>query len=219
MILSSLHALLSDPTFYHYSRQIITGGMPFKKFIHLAGLDQPECRVADVGCGPSDILRFVPGAGRPGYYLGIDVSNRYLAAAQRRARSKQVQAEFMAMDLEGLPTSTAVQGEFTAALAEHRVNTVLLMGVLHHITDAAVTTTLDLIHQVPGVHTVVTQDVVTIPGHRFNNLLCAMDRGEFVRDEQGYERLIRGTKWPHFRREWTCTGVRFIKYINHVLTR
>lgn len=219
MICSSLHALLSDPKFYHYSRQIITGGMPFKKFIHLAGLDQADCRVADVGCGPSDILRFVPGTGRPGYYLGIDVSNRYLAAAHERAQAKAVPAFFMAMDLEGLPTNSTVQAEFTAALADHQVNTVLLMGVLHHISDVAVTTTLDLIEQVPGVKVVVTQDVVTIPGHRLNNLLCAMDRGEFVRTEEGYENLIRRSKWPHYRREWTCTGVRFIKYINHVLTR
>jgi SAM-dependent methyltransferase len=219
MAFPSIRGLLSNPAFYHYSRQIMTGGMPFKNFIHLAGLDEPSCRVADVGCGPADILRFVPGAGRPGYYLGIDVSNRYLSAAEKRARARHVDSTFLTMDLERLPVSEKVQSEFIAALTEHRATTVLLMGVLHHISDEAAAVTLDLIHQVPNVNTIVTQDVVTIPGHRLNNLLCDLDRGTFVRNEAGYESLMRRSKWRQFRREWTHTGVQFIKYINYVLSR
>ena len=219
MVIHPISNLLSHPTLYHYIRQVATGGMPFRRFIRIAGLDQPGTRVADIGCGPADLLRYFAGQATPGYYLGIDVSDRYLSAATRRAASKRVPAQFVSMDLERLSTDEQVQDRVLDALREHEINTVLLMGVLHHISDNAARDTLNLVHRLPSVRRLVTQDVVRIPSARVNNLFCDMDRGEFIRTEPEYQRLIRSTDWELARQEWTQTGVRFVKYINFVLTR
>lgn len=211
--------VLSHPTLYHYLRQVATGGMPFDRFIRVTGLSEPGTRLADLGCGPADILRFMPGVDVPEFYLGIDVSDRYLSAARARASAKGIRGQFLAMDLERLPVDERVQAHLLDTLQAYEINTVLIMGVLHHISDEAACETLNLMHRVPGVRRVVSQDVVRIPRHRINNLYCDFDRGEFVRNEEGYQALMRQSAWSGIRQEWTQTGIRFIKYINFVLSR
>lgn len=215
----SPYRMLSHPTLYHYARQTFTGGMPFSQFVRIYGLDDPTERVADLGCGPADILRSLGRGCAPSYYYGIDISDTYLSAAAQRAKAVGVDAEFLNLDLTRLSDSVEVQDRLVASLEEKRITRVLLLGVLHHIPDSAVKTTLALVHRASCVRTLVTQDVVLIKGHPLNNLLCRLDRGEFVRDEAGYDALADATPWRSHSKEWTRTGVRFIKYIHYKFYR
>src|SRR6266516_2555126 len=174
--------LLSSPSIYHYLRQIATGGMPFEHWVDLYGLSDPHERVADIGCGPSDILRYLDDESRPAFYLGVDISERYLDMARKKARSLGLDAELIRMDLGRLPNDPGVQSELIEALEKHRITRVLLLGVIHHISDEAALTTLGLAHEIATVGSLITSDVVYLPGRRLNNLLCDWDRGEFVRD-------------------------------------
>ncbi|HZW29662.1 MAG TPA: class I SAM-dependent methyltransferase [Isosphaeraceae bacterium] len=214
-----LHGLLAQPALYHYLRQGITGGMPFRRFVTLYGLGDPGERVADLGCGPADILRYLNRDRRPQYYLGIDLSESYLAAARRRAAAAGVDARLLAMDLTRIPSDPMIQRRLIDLLEEERISRVLLLGVLHHIPDEAAAATLDLIHRASGVQTLVTQDIVLIAGHPLNNLWCRMDRGVHVRDEAGYDELARRSAWEGHRKEWTHPGFQFIKYIHYIFQR
>lgn len=216
---ASPYRILSHPTLYHYARQTFTGGMPFSRFIKIYGLDDPSERVADLGCGPADILRLLGHAREPAFYLGIDISDTYLKAARQRAEAAGIRAEFLNLDLTQLPDNTEIQDRLIGLLEEKRISRVLLLGVLHHIPDAAAETTLKLVHRASCVRTLVTQDVVLIPDHPLNNLLCSLDRGCHVRDEAGYDVLAQRAPWRSLSKEWTCTGVKFIKYIHYKFYR
>lgn len=211
--------LLANPGLYHHLRQILTGGMPFARWVRLYGLDDPSARIADIGCGPADILRYVrPGAG-PDFYLGIDLSQPYLDVAEQHARGVGIGSRFLQMDLDRLHDDADLQRELGETLEADRITRVLLLGVLHHIGDDAARATLDLAHSVSSVDSVVTSDVVYMPDGVLNNLLCDLDRGAFVRDEQGYEDLLRSSAWPHRSKAFTHPGFSFIHYLHYLLSR
>jgi len=215
----SPYRMLSSPTLYHYVRQTFTGGMPFSRFITLYGLDAPNERIADLGCGPADILRYLGRGREPSYYLGVDISDSYLEAARQRAEAAGIRAEFWNLDLTQLADNTEIQDRLVNLLEVKQISRVLLLGVLHHIPDAAVDVTLRLVHRAACVQTLVTQDVVLIDGHPLNNLLCRLDRGEHVRDESGYDTLALRSPWAGYSKAWSRTGVRFIKYIHYTFSK
>ncbi len=155
-----LRRFLANPTFYHYIRQIATGGLPFRQWVRLYGLDSPTERVADLGCGPADILRYLDGSHRPEFYLGIDISQPYLEAARHRAGAAGIPARFLKLDLDRLPSDPSVQQSLVELLEAEQIKRVLLLGVLHHIPDDSAATTLELIHRVPCVESLITQDVI-----------------------------------------------------------
>jgi SAM-dependent methyltransferase len=211
--------LLSDPGLYHHLRQVMTGGMPFDRWVKLYGLDDPSERIADIGCGPADILRYVRPESRPDFYVGIDLSQRYLEVAEERARHLELPSEFIRMDLDRLHDDDDLQRELVETLEKHRITRVLLLGVLHHIDDTASLTTLNLVHGVTTVDAVVTSDVLYLPGRTLNNLLCDLDRGGSVRDEQGYDDLVRSSSWPVHWKTFTHPGFSFITYVHYLLSR
>lgn len=211
--------LMASPALYHHVRQVATGGFPFRFYAREYGLTDPAERVADLGCGPADLLRYVGPGRRPAFYLGLDVSGRYLGAARRRAERAGVPAEFLVADLDRIPTDAAARQRVLDLLAEHRITTVLLLGVVHHIDDAAALATLRLVHAAPTVRRLLTWDTVVLPGHRVNNLFAARDRGEHVRAEPAYDALAAASPWPRRRKFWSSPRLSFIRYIHFDYTK
>lgn len=196
-----------------------TGGLPIRKWAELGGLFDPNERVADLGCGPADILRYVSQDRRPSFYLGLDISDEYLAAARKRARVVGCDSAFLNVDLTAIPTSESIRDQIISLLEEHKITRVMLFGVIHHIDDESVKTTLNMVHRARTVHAMATQDVIRIPGARINNRYCDMDRGEYIREEAGYDAIIASTKWPQALKIWTQPGLRSIQYIHYLLSK
>jgi SAM-dependent methyltransferase len=211
--------VLRSPALYHGLRQVLTGGMPFRRWTALYGLNDRTQRIADIGCGPADILRYVDPGGGPGFYLGIDLSQRYLDVAARHAERNGTDHRLVRMDLDRLHSDATLQEEFRGLLERHGITRVLLLGVLHHVSDEAALLTLDRAYDVPSVQSVVTSDVVYRPDATLNNLLCDWDRGSFVRDEDGYDDLLRRSPWALSKKTVTHPGFRFIQYLHYLLTR
>ncbi len=211
--------ILSNATMYHYARHMVTGGLPFSQWTELYGLTDPNERVADLGCGPADILRYLSRDRRPAFYLGVDISEEYLQAARQRSDACGVDAELIAMDLTRLPIDTEVQRQLVELLDRHRITRVLLLGVIHHIDDASALQTLNLVEGVQTVQTMVTQDVIRVPGLWINNRYCDMDRGILIRNEAEYDSLISRSNWPRHRKFWTSPRLPVQRYIHYEMSK
>ncbi|MGH8521852.1 MAG: methyltransferase domain-containing protein [Gammaproteobacteria bacterium] len=179
--------ILAHPTMYHYARHFATGGLPFRKWTELYGLTDTNERVADLGCGPCDILRYVSPQCRLAFYLGIDISEEYLDAARRRAAVAKLDAKFPRGGPYEFTHGCPRAATLVRTVGQTPYHTGAAAGVIHHIDDASALTTLNLMHALPTVRSMVTQDIIRIPGHSINNRYCDMDRGEHIRDEAGYD--------------------------------
>lgn len=130
-------------------------------------------RVLDIGCGPADILEYLP----PVDYTGFDANPDYIATATRNYGNR------------GRFYCQRVSHESGAANEAFEI--VLALGVLHHLDDAEAEQLFRLAHAalVPGGR-LVTLDGVYVNGqNRIARLIIARDRGEHVRDERGYRAI------------------------------
>ena len=157
--------------------QNVVGGKYHQR--HLAEHVQPVPgeKVLDIGCGPGDILEFLPGVN----YTGFDVSPEYIEAAKKRYGPR---GRFWCSDV-GLAAIEQERGTFDLVLAT---------GVLHHLDDGRATKLFALakLALCPGGR-LVTYDGCFVPEQsRLTRWLLRQDRGKFVRRREEYLRLAAG---------------------------
>ncbi|MEO5581105.1 MAG: class I SAM-dependent methyltransferase [Saprospiraceae bacterium] len=211
--------LLSIPSIYHYARQILLLGMPLRKWAEIGNYYVENERIADLGCGPSDILRYIDQQQKPAFYLGVDVAERYLKRGEELAKNKQINSQFIHIDLGLLNDNHVVRDELIRTLNTYQITTVNLFGVLHHIDDPSVMITLNLVFNIPSVKHVNTQDVLMIENNRINNFYSSLDRGHYIRTEKQYDELIKKTNWLNIDKKWTKAGMSKVKYIHYQLSK
>jgi SAM-dependent methyltransferase len=116
-IIGRLSSILSLPTMYRLFTRIVAGDV---WRVYLADYVKPVAgeKVLDIGCGPADILSYLPEVD----YTGLDISSEYIAAAKQRFGDR---GRFWCGDV-GLAALEREQGTFTLVLAT---------GVLHHLDD------------------------------------------------------------------------------------
>jgi ubiquinone/menaquinone biosynthesis C-methylase UbiE len=135
---------------------------------------QPGERILDAGCGVGDMREYLPDVD----YTGIDLNPDYIEGAKRRYTDG---AQFLNASVDDL--ATLGFEEFDAAI---------IISVLHHLTDEQVSNLVTSLPRVlkPGAR-LVTVDPVWLPEQATTaRVLIAMDRGRYVRDLDGYRRLI-----------------------------
>ena len=130
-------------------------------------------RVLDIGCGPADILQYLPKVD----YTGFDANPDYITTATRNYGDR------------GRFYCQRVSEE---SLSAHEgFDIVLAVGVLHHLDDAEAEQLfrLALAALVPGGR-LITLDGVFVKGQsKVARLIVSRDRGQHVRDERGYLRI------------------------------
>jgi 2-polyprenyl-3-methyl-5-hydroxy-6-metoxy-1,4-benzoquinol methylase len=135
-------------------------------------------RVLDIGCGPADIYSRLGEVS----YLGIDHNAKYIKQAQARFGHS---ARFECWDVTDHRLTE--QGQF---------DVVLLLGVLHHLTDDAIAVMLS--HAVrtlrPGGRLITHDPAIEDSQHPIAKLLAKIDRGRHVRSLASYLNLLS----PHF---------------------
>jgi SAM-dependent methyltransferase len=171
--ISKLSAILSFPAAYQLFSRLV-GGEVWR--VYTADYLKPATgeKVLDIGCGPADILNYLPAID----YTGFDISPEYIAAAQKRFGDK---GRFYCSDV-GLATVEQEQGTF---------NLVFATGVLHHLDDETASKLFALAQLAlrPGGR-LITYDGCFVPGQsRIARWLLSNDRGKFVRTRAAYERL------------------------------
>lgn len=211
--------LLSYPFFYHYSRQLLLLGMPLKTWAAFGNYYKKNERIADLGCGPADILRYIDPLNKPAFYLGIDHSGRYLKQAASRAAKINLPSAFIHLNLDLLLTFEEIKTQLVNSLDEYQITTVNLFGLIHHLHDHAVVATLNAVFESVSVRSLNTQDVLIIACNRVNNFYASLDRGEYVRTEDQYDALIKKSKWKKMDKSWSRAGIHKVKYIHYRLTK
>jgi SAM-dependent methyltransferase len=169
-----LRNVLALPVMYRAWVRAI-GGNARETYVREYLRPEPGERVLDVGCGPGDVLAYLPEL----TYIGVDLSEKYVAAARNRFGTR---GEFRCQDVSEL----AVQEPASFDL-------VMANGLLHHLDDATAAHLMDVAARAlkPGGR-LVTLDGCRVPGQsRFARFMLNMDRGKFVRHEAGYVGLAR----------------------------
>jgi len=174
-MLSLAKRVLSVPALFDSYQSLIGAPRCHERFITEMLNPAPGTRVLDIGCGVGASLRYIPATVR---YTGIDVSDAYINEARRRYGER---GEFHCLNVSD--ADDAMLGRFENIFA---------FGVLHHLSDETVRETVELVRRVavPGAR-FVTIDPCYVPGQRWiARLLIKHDRGEHVRDVEGFHRLL-----------------------------
>jgi SAM-dependent methyltransferase len=171
-----MKAVLNSPVLYQAFQE--AGGFfgARAKAISDYLLIHPNMRVIDIGCGPGYILRHLP---RDIEYIGFDVDGSYITHAKEAFGSR---GSFYCRYFDA-----AAASEFAGA------DIVMMNGVLHHIPDAELEAILKHIYgALKNGGILFTLDGCYRDGQsRLTKWLLNNDRGHFVRDKDGYTRVLR----------------------------
>ena len=174
-ITHGVRAILSHPFVYSTLQSLMGAHSSRKSFVGNYVKPFPRMRILDIGCGPADILAYLPQVS----YSGFDISQDYIDQARKRFgplgefHCKHLSVE----DLESLPP----------------FDVVLALGLIHHLEDHEAIGVMQLALRAlkPGGR-LLTIDPCWDPSQNpVARLLIRGDRGQNVRDKAGYEALAK----------------------------
>jgi len=169
-----LRAVLSSPFVYSSFQALMGAHKGRQRFV--ADFVRPfsGMKILDIGCGPADILGYLPDVD----YQGFDISESYIVQARARFGSRaSFHCRHLGLaDLAHLPLFDVVLG----------------IGLLHHLDDSVAVDVLQLARQaLKADGRFLTVDPCLDAGqNRIARFLVRSDRGQNVRDRIGYESLV-----------------------------
>lgn len=131
--------------------------------------------VLDIGCGPGDILGYLPEVD----YTGFDLNGEYIKAAARRFGNR---GKFFCANVNDVSKQ------------DRTYDIVLANGILHHLPDKEAAGLMRLAHSClsPGGRFISLDGCFTDNQAAISRYLLRSDRGKYVRTRQGYIDLAKG---------------------------
>lgn len=169
-----MKSLLEFPSIYMLLQRAVGATYARKRVLEEYAVLRNGMHVLDIGCGTGYIINYLPTCA----YMGFDINETYIAYARRRYGAG---FRFHSTSFE---QAQAEQVGF--------FDLILMNGLLHHLCDAKARTLLKHVHNclAPG-GMLLTLDGCYMPGQNvLASWLLDHDRGEYVRDVQGYQGLV-----------------------------
>jgi SAM-dependent methyltransferase len=184
-MVNRLSWVLKIPAGYRCFRWMVGGESAWKTYLADYVKPVPGEKVFDIGCGPADVLDYLPKVN----YTGLDISPAYIRSATRRFGSR---GRFLCGDV-GLASIEEEQGSFDLVLAT---------GVIHHLDDTQAGRLFDLARRAMlPTGRLITYDGCYVPEQsRVTRWLLSRDRGKFVRRQEDYLKLASA----HFAKVEPC---------------
>jgi ubiquinone/menaquinone biosynthesis C-methylase UbiE len=137
---------------------------------------EPGMKMLDVGCGPANVLAYLPSLD----YTGIDLNEKHIAFARERFGAR---GRF----LIGNAAEDLKQEEDTFDLIN-------VSALLHHLSDGQATSLFESLKRLLKSNgKITTIDNVWLPGQRTTaKFIIRMDSGQNVRSPEGYVGLLSG---------------------------
>lgn len=172
-ITNGIRAILSHP-FIYSSFQSLMGARRFcQDFAATSIRPFPGMKILDIGCGPADILAYLPEVD----YWGFDISEKYIEHARTKygGRGHFQCKTLLVADLAQLPV----------------FDVVLALGLLHHLDDLTAKSIMQLAFQAlkPGGILLTIDPCLEPTQNRIARFLICHDRGQNVRDTIGYQAI------------------------------
>lgn len=173
-VVERLSSILRIPAAYRFFRWMVGGESAWKTYLADYVKPVPGEKIFDMGCGPADVLNYLPEVN----YTGLDISPDYIRSATRRFGSR---GRFLCGDV-GQALIEEEQGSFDLVLAT---------GLIHHLDDRQATRLFELARRaMRPTGRLITYDGCYVPEQsRVARWLLARDRGRFVRREEDYLKL------------------------------
>jgi len=175
-VTTGIHAVLANPFIYELFQNIMGAKSARKRLVKDHIRPMSNMRILDLGCGPAEILNFLP---ENIDYVGYDISETYIKNACDKFKGRGV-FHCRLLELE-------------EAKSLEKFDLVMAIGVLHHMDDdvAEAFITLAKAALKPGGR-LLTHDPVYAKGQSpIAKFLISKDRGQNVRDAAAYEALAR----------------------------
>ena len=168
-----LRYFLKIPFIYTSYQKLVGGYRARKLFVENMVKVRPNQKILDIGCGPGDILDFLPKVN----YQGIDLDNNYIEKAKKKYRNR------------GTFTCTGI-AEFTLSEPES-FDIVIASGVLHHLNDKESIKLFEIAYNALKPNgRLITYDGCYIKNQNLiSKMFLKLDRGKFVRTKNEYEKL------------------------------
>lgn len=170
----NFRSLLNSPIVYTGFQKIVGGHRARRKFVEDYLDLNSNHRLLDFGCGPGDILEFLPKI----EYTGIDIDPNYIKKAKKTYGHRATFICSELSDVDFLPT-------------EH-FDTVIATGVLHHMTDKECNAFIQWAQSILKPNgKLLTLDGCYIPKqNKISKYLLDKDRGQYVRSKKHYTHLM-----------------------------
>ncbi|WP_339079457.1 class I SAM-dependent methyltransferase [Pseudomonas sp. TMP9] len=168
-----IRAILSHPIIYSSFQSLMGAHKSRQHFVENFVRPFPGMKILDVGCGPSDILAYLPNVD----YWGFDISEAYIEQAKKRFGG------------HGQFNCRQLQFEDLAALPKFDV--ILALGLLHHLDDSVALGVLQLGYEAlkPGGRLLTIDPCLDPSQNVVARFLVRNDRGQNVRHKEGYQSL------------------------------
>jgi len=166
-------AILKHPLIYTTYQKLVGGYKARQLFVEDILEVKAGQKILDIGCGPGDILDFLPEVD----YTGIDIDAQYINKAKEKYGER---GEFICTTVEQYQLKS-----------HHSYDLVIAAGVLHHVDDTQAKALLQLAKAAKKPQgRFVSMDGCFIPQQsKISKYLIQKDRGKYVRTSDGYKQL------------------------------
>ena len=174
-----LKSILEQPFIYKLFSATVGAHHSISTFVNEYVRPVSGERILDIGCGPGKILDHLPQVD----YFGFDFSPSYIESATRLYGHR---GQFFCQRVSEAKVFLEHPQSFDIVLA---------VGVLHHLDDAEAMQLFDIAKRAlkKGGRLVTYDGCYLRDQSRAAKYLLSRDRGQFVRDKQGYTGLARSS--------------------------